>query len=356
MKPSPGCVAPMPMALAALSPAPPATTTSAPRPQAFASSGFSTPLGSLLSTRRGICARVRPQAANSSSDQSRRATSSHSVPAASDGSETLSPVSCRRSQSLGSSTLVTREKISGSCFFTHNSLGAVKPGIARLPAMSCRRGAAAVSSSHSAWLRPSFHRMAARSTASVLSSSTAPCIWPDRPMPRTAAKAIGWAARSLATAASVACHQSPGACSDHSGSGDDSVSALPAVPTIRPSPSSSSSLTSEVPRSMPRNIRRSPRRPPAPRCRCPPAAGRGGSGESAPGPRRQRRRRWRRTWRCAPLAAAGWPRRRSRARCPAPASGMAHPARRPSRPARCRRGRRRWPGSAAARRGSGRQR
>ncbi len=81
-----------------------------------------------------MCARVRPVAASNASDQSRLATSSHSVPAASDISDTFAPVSCRRNQSLGSSTVATWRNTSGSCSRTQASFGAVKPGIARLPA------------------------------------------------------------------------------------------------------------------------------------------------------------------------------------------------------------------------------
>jgi len=95
-KPPPGATAPMPTALAALSPPPPATTTLPWMPQRAHSSFFSSPEGWLPSTSRGMCARVRCVPASIGSDQSRRATSSQSVPAASDISETFSPVSRRR--------------------------------------------------------------------------------------------------------------------------------------------------------------------------------------------------------------------------------------------------------------------
>ena len=55
------CTAPMPTALAALSPAPPATTMPGGKPQSRASSAAAWPLTSLPSTRRGMCARVRPR-------------------------------------------------------------------------------------------------------------------------------------------------------------------------------------------------------------------------------------------------------------------------------------------------------
>ena len=80
-------------------------------------------------------ARLRPVAASMGSDQSRLPVSSQSVPAASDMSLTASPVSRRRNQSLGSSTRRVRLNTSGSCSRTHDTFGAVKPGMARLPVM-----------------------------------------------------------------------------------------------------------------------------------------------------------------------------------------------------------------------------
>lgn len=90
-KPSPGRTAPMPTALAALSPPPPATTTPRGRPHAAAMSSRTVPLTALPSTSSGMCERVSPVSASSSSDQRRAATSSHSVPAASDISPTKVP-------------------------------------------------------------------------------------------------------------------------------------------------------------------------------------------------------------------------------------------------------------------------
>ena len=74
-----------------------------------------------------------------------------------------------------------------------------------------------------------------RSTRSSRPSSTAPCIWPDRPMPRTAANASRCRSRSAASAASVPCHQSSGCCSAQRGCGRDTVNGEPAVPTTVPS-------------------------------------------------------------------------------------------------------------------------
>ncbi len=199
-----------------------------------------------------MCARDSWQAARAASHQSRRPTSSHSVPDASEQSVANSPVSCSRNQSLGSSTCVVRAKICGSCSRTQSSFGAVNPGIARLPATRCSAGNAASSAVHSAPLRPSFHSIAGRSTASCASSSTAPCICPDSPIARTAASERGCSACSCCMPSSSACHQSCGACSLHSGCGRDTVSGCAAVARTRCVSSSSSSLSSEVPRSMPR--------------------------------------------------------------------------------------------------------
>ena len=65
-------------------------------PQASAMSRRSCPAGAVPSTSPGICSRDNPHAANRSSDQSRRATSSHSVPAESDISDQHSPLILKR--------------------------------------------------------------------------------------------------------------------------------------------------------------------------------------------------------------------------------------------------------------------
>ncbi len=129
------------------------------------------------------------------------------------------------------------------------SFGAVKPGIARLPAICC--GARAlISSAHSATERPSFHKMAGRSTRSAASSSTAPASAltarcrdgaPDRPV-----------ARRSCSAASVARHQSAGFCSPHNGCGRETSSDAAACATTSPASPETTTLTPEVPRSMPR--------------------------------------------------------------------------------------------------------
>ena len=95
-KARPGATAPTPMAEAALSPPPPATTTPASRPQRLAISARMRPETAEPSTSAGIWSRPRPVFASSVSDQSRAPVSSQLVPAASEGSDTASPVSHRR--------------------------------------------------------------------------------------------------------------------------------------------------------------------------------------------------------------------------------------------------------------------
>src|SRR6185369_9847516 len=111
------------------------------------------------------------------------------------------------------------------------------------------------SAAHSANARPSFQSIAGRSTRCPASSSTAPCICPDRPMARTAASACGARPRSCSIAWHRASHQSCGSCSLHCGCGREISSAASASATTRWLSSSNTSLTPEVPRSMPRNIR-----------------------------------------------------------------------------------------------------
>ena len=65
----------------------------------------------------------------------------------------------------------------------------MKPGIARLPVIRRESGARASRAAHSASARPSFHRMAGRSTPPRASRRVAPCIWPESPIPRTAESA-----------------------------------------------------------------------------------------------------------------------------------------------------------------------
>ena len=184
--------------------------------------------------------------------QARACTSSHSVPDASDMSLTASPVSCRRSQSLGSSTVRIWSNTAGSCVRIHSSLGAVKPGMARLPVIWREVGTADSSCAHSALARPSFHKMAGRSTWPCAPSTTAPCMWPERPMPRTCAHAAGACARNCATAVSTAAHQSAGCCSLQVGWGRSWGTAASAVATTDCWSSSNRSLTPEVPKSIPR--------------------------------------------------------------------------------------------------------
>ncbi len=150
-----------------------------------------------------------------------------------------------------------RAKISGSCLRTHSSLGAVKPGMAMLPAISRSCGTEASSSRHSVSERPSFQRIAERKTSPCASSSVAPCIWPVRPSASICVARMPAARASpsrSASAAFVACHQSCGACSDQRGCGRLTESACVAVQRTRPSRSSNTALTPDVPRSIPMNM------------------------------------------------------------------------------------------------------
>jgi hypothetical protein len=88
---------------------------------------------------------------------------------------------------LGSSTCATDLKTSGSRCSTHISFGAVNPGMAMLPVILRLLVSQRSSSAHCAEARPSFHRIAGRSTRCPASSKVAPCIWPDSPRPRTSA-------------------------------------------------------------------------------------------------------------------------------------------------------------------------
>ena len=92
------------------------------------------------------------------------------------------------------------------------------------------------------------------SGSSRSSSSVAPCICPERPMPRTAASACACLACNASTARSAAASQSRGFCSDQPGCGRDSSSGAELDPTTACASSISVALTADVPRSSPRYI------------------------------------------------------------------------------------------------------
>ena len=94
---------------------------------------------------------------------------------------------------------------------TQDSLGAVKPGNTIFP-VNLRKMGSASSSAASSADRVSFHRIHGRSTVSLASNKVAPCIWPDRPMARAAARSICPARATITT--SAASNQSSGDCSD----------------------------------------------------------------------------------------------------------------------------------------------
>ena len=144
-----------------------------------------------------------------------------------------------------------RANSSGSCFFIQSSLGAVKPANAMFPvrALSTGRPTVSFSQAVSSAVRPSFHKMAGRSTASVSSSATRPCIWPPTPMPRTSRASKP--ANSSGTPSRHAVHQSPGSCSLQPGCGKQSGYSLETVFRTQPFSSTRRSLQAEVPRSIP---------------------------------------------------------------------------------------------------------
>jgi len=162
-----------------------------------------------------------PSASRISGDQSRAARSNSIVPEPSARSTACSPVSRRRTKSLGKSTCASAAQTSGSWPRSHSSLGAVNPGRASLPVIAIRRSRPTISriASHSAAVRWSFHRIAGRRISSRSSSVTRPCIWPVRPTACTveASASAVWSADR--TAIRVASHQRPGSCSLHKGCG-----------------------------------------------------------------------------------------------------------------------------------------
>ncbi len=93
------------------------------------------------------------------------------MPLASLTSVANSPVSRRRTSSLGSSTLVTLAKFFGSWFRSQRIFGAVKPvsaGLATIPISALRPPARRSISSHSAAVRWSFHKQGPPHDVSLL--------------------------------------------------------------------------------------------------------------------------------------------------------------------------------------------
>ena len=80
-----------------------------------------------------------------------------------------------------------RANKSGSFWAIHSSLGAVKPAKAMLAVWRLSASRPTWWLSQSTWgaVRPSFHKMAGRSTCPWSSRATRPCIWPPTPMPAT---------------------------------------------------------------------------------------------------------------------------------------------------------------------------
>ena len=219
MKASPGAMAPRPTAPTAASPPPAARITPRGSPSASAASGRIRPAGAAPSNKGGAQAGSASQAAKASGDQARLASSRSQVPAASLMSEPRSPLSLRRRWSFGERSEATRRRWSGSFLVSHLSFGPVKPGIGFTPTIRARSGWSRASSSASRKARPSLWRMAGRTGLSARSRTTAPCIWPEKPIalsPPTAAPATPLIS---AIAPPMAATQSSGFCSDQPGRG-----------------------------------------------------------------------------------------------------------------------------------------
>ncbi len=143
----------------------------------------------------------------------------------------------------------TRLHTSGSWLRSHSSLGAVKPGRARLPvsSISRRRPTVFSISRHSAAVRWSFQRIAGRRTRSAESSATRPCIWPREPDPvgrSGAARAAPAPTRWLATSPRGPARPSPAVASTADSSASARASTDPCSSIAMP-------LTPEVPTSIP---------------------------------------------------------------------------------------------------------
>ena len=188
------------------------------------------------------------------SDQSLAAVSIQSVPDESDISDIASPQSLNLRKSFGSRTVRILLKISGSFLRIQRSLGAVNPGIARFPVIRCRSGTASSSSKHSFPDLPSFQRIAGRNTSPFLSKSTAPCIWPDNPIPFRSDKEVCDFRSSIPF--SKARHHSSGSCSDQRGWGLLTSSDMLLSAKTELLSSMTSNFIAEVPKSIPRNIKK----------------------------------------------------------------------------------------------------
>jgi hypothetical protein len=121
----------------------------------------------------------------------------NAVAQASDGSAHTAPPSATRSQSFGCNAWRARSATAGSCCTTQRSNGPAMPGATGL---GCGSGHA----SSNASARVSGHSSAGRSARPAASVNTTPCIWPDRPIARTAERS---SAGSCAAASQSASHQ-----------------------------------------------------------------------------------------------------------------------------------------------------
>ena len=138
------------------------------------------------------------------------------------------PRSSRRSAGSGASPWAAargavRANISGSWLAHPQQLGRGEAGHRQVAGDGVQGRESRFQFAASAVARTSFHRMQGRSTVPAASSSTAPCIWPGRPMARTADRSC--AAPSSRVALTVAFHQAAGSCSLQSGCGVETLAA-----------------------------------------------------------------------------------------------------------------------------------
>ena len=145
-----------------------------------------------------------------------------------------------------------RLNISGSCLRTQSSFGAVKPGMAKFPVMVLSSGSASSSSKHSFPDLPSFHKIAGLRTSPFSSRRTAPCIWPESPIPLISLRLVSNLREWIVCC--KAFHHSSGACSDQSALWRFNSRGMLVSPRRFWSSSMRITFSADVPRSIPRYI------------------------------------------------------------------------------------------------------
>ena len=146
-----------------------------------------------------------------------------------------------------------RSWVSGSSCAHQRILGAVNPGIAKIPARVSMSGMAALICAHCGALRLSFQRIAGRMGFNDVSNNTAPCIWPDNPIPAICFIFSGEYLFRLWQQVLTAVTQSSGTCSHQPCFGWDKESCALVSVMGMPRSSTKTALTADVPISRPRN-------------------------------------------------------------------------------------------------------